>query len=125
VPRKGAYRLPAGVEARLLAVLDHSEREFGLAARDRYAALILQAMQDVADDPQRPGSKSEPAIDEKVRFYHLKHSRDRVGHPTGRVRRPRHILVYEPASDGAVDILGLIPDMIPVELALPRFTERG
>ena len=117
----GRYRLPAPVEARIRALLDASAEAFGPAARDRYAALIVRAMQDVADDPGRPGATAEPDIDPTARFYHLRLSRDRVGHPPGRVRTPRHILVYEVAADGVVDILGLIPDMIPAGIALPRF----
>jgi hypothetical protein len=37
------------------ALLDEGELAFGVAARDRYAALIVQVMQDVADNPRRPG----------------------------------------------------------------------
>lgn len=117
----GAYRLPAHVEARILALLDQSAQAFGEAARDRYAALIVQAMQDVADHPHRPGAKSAPEVDPSVLFYHLRHSRTRVGKPSGRVRKPRHVLVYEVAQDGTVEILGLIPDMIPTDEAVSRF----
>lgn len=106
---------------RLPALLDDSAEQFGEAARDRYAALIIRAMQDVADDPARLGAKPDPAVDPVALFYHLRHSRDRVVEPSGRVGRPRHVLVYERAGDGAVDILGLIPDMIPLAEALPRF----
>lgn len=117
----GTYRLPSRVEARIAALLDEGAEAFGEAARDRYAALIVQAMQDVADDPRRNGAKADPAADPAALFYHIRHSRDRVGDPPGRVGKPRHVLVYEPATDGAVDILGLIPDAIPPPLALPRF----
>ena len=68
-----------------------------------------------------PDAKSEPEIDQTTLFYHLRHSRERVGNPPGRVRKPRHVLVYEPAADEAVDILGLIPDRIPTAVALSRF----
>lgn len=117
----GAYRLPRLVEARIIALLDEGAQMFGEAARDRYAALILRAMQDVAEDPGRPGSRTDPAIDPTARYYHLRHSRDRVGMPPGRVRTPRHVLVYDLAADGVVDILGLVPDRIPLDIAMPRF----
>ena len=108
----------------MLALLDESAKRFGEDARDRYATLIQQAMQDVADDPARPGTQTEPAVDPTARFYHIRHSRDRVGNPSSRVRTPRHVLVYEIATDGAagtIDILGFIPDMIPFDIAMPRF----
>lgn len=94
---------------------------FGELARERYAALIVQAVGDVADNPHRHGARTEPTVDPDALFYHLRHSRDRVRSGIGRVKQPRHILIYEVASDGVVDILGLIPDRIPPEIAFPRF----
>jgi toxin ParE1/3/4 len=117
----GVYRLPIHVEERIGTVLDAGAEAFGEAARERYAAVILRAMQDVADNPGRPGSMADTDADPTALFYHIKHSRDRAGQPGNRVGRPRHILVYEPAGDGVVDILGLIPDVIPSEIALPFF----
>lgn len=114
------YRLPTHVEERLLALLDEGAENFGNLVRDRYAALILRAMQDVANNPLRPGSTSDPAIDPRARFYHLRYSRTKLP-ARSRIGTPRHILVYEVGEDGVVDILGLIPDMIPPSLALPRF----
>ena len=117
----GVYRLPTHVEERIAKVLEEGAEEFGDAARDRYATLILRAMQDVADNPGRPGSKADTKIDPTALFYHLRHSRERAAGPADRVGKPRHILVYELAGDGVVDILGLIPDVIPFEVALPVF----
>ncbi|WP_284947596.1 hypothetical protein [Acidisoma cladoniae] len=109
----------------MIDLLDRGAQLFGEAARDRYATLILQAMQDVADDPRTPGARPERGIDPAVLFYHLRHSRNRVEDTSRRVHSPRHILVYEPAADGSVNILGLIPDMIPPAVAVPRFIEGG
>jgi len=117
---QGRYRLPAHVDARIMAMLDEGAAKFGPAVRDRYAALILRAMQDVADVPDRPGSRVDQAIDSHVLFYHLRHSRARMK-SSRRIGQPRHILVYEVGADGIIDILGLIPDMIPKGIALPRF----
>jgi len=105
----------------MISLLDEGAARFGQIVRDRYARLIIQAMRDVADKPYRPGVTSEPAIDPLALFYHLRHSRMRAGPPNNRIGKPRHILVYEVASDGVVDILGLIPDSMPFDLALARF----
>ncbi len=102
-------------------MLDEGAETFGEAARDRYAALILRAMQDVAENPKRPGVKPDPNVDPTALFYHLKHSRDRVAPHAARVGKPRHILVFEIGENDVVNILGLIPDMIPFEVALPRY----
>ncbi len=78
--------------------------------RERYATLFVTAMRDVAADPGRPGSRTEPAVDADLRTYHLGHSRGRVPVAAGRVRKPRHALVYCVAADGVVDILGIVHD---------------
>ncbi len=115
------YRLAAPAEARILALLDDSAAQFGTAARDRYAVLILQAMRDLAEDPHRLGVRAEPGIDPDVGFYHLRHSRNRGAKRLGRVQKPRHVIVFRIASDGIVDILGVIPDVVPAEVAVTRF----
>lgn len=114
------YRLGARVAARIRALLIDGEDRFGPLARDRYAALILQAIRDVAEEPDRSSARRVPFADRKARLYHLRHSRERVPDPPGRVGDPRHILVYEIGADGIVNILGLIPDRVPMEVALPR-----
>ena len=55
-------------------ILDISERSFGTAAADRYAAHLFQAMADVADDPYRPGSTPFGEKDGTIRLYHMRHS---------------------------------------------------
>jgi toxin ParE1/3/4 len=105
----------------MLNLLDDGAATFGEAARNRYAILILQAMQDVADNPKRLGARADTDVDPTALFYHLKHSRNRVGQSADRVGKPRHVLVYETAEHGVVDILGLIPDVIPLDIAMPRF----
>lgn len=106
-------------------MLDAGVPEFGEDARDRYAALVVRAMQEAADDPRRPAAESEPGHDPSIKFHHLRPSRDRVPDPPGRVRDPRHVFVHREAADGVVDILGLIPDAIPRPVALPRFVPEG
>ena len=49
------FRLSAPAEADLDRILDWSEERFHAVGRMRYAALLVQAMQDLADDPQREG----------------------------------------------------------------------
>jgi toxin ParE1/3/4 len=108
----------------MVAILARSERKFGSAARDRYAALLLQAMRDVADDPTRSGATLDHAIDPTCRFYHIRHSRIRVPDPPIRVGEPRHVLAYEVAADGVTDIIAIVPDAVPRELAIARIRQR-
>jgi toxin ParE1/3/4 len=111
------WRLAASAEAQLARILADSLQGWGTSGRDRYAALLITAMQDVADEPDRLGSKR---IERELRVYHVRHSRRRVTDPPGPVRRPRHLLVYERAPDGIVDIVGLFYDGIPIDLGIRR-----
>lgn len=77
----------------LAQILRDSEIHFGAAARDRYEALIEQAIHDLISNPERPGVQTVKGY---LR-YHLRHSRNRV--TSGRVRYPRHILVCRIQGD--------------------------
>lgn len=115
------WRLSRPAETQLAHILANSLQGWGGSGRDRYAALVIAAMQDVADDPVRNGSRQ---IEGALRIYHIRHSRRRTPDRSGRVRRPRHVLVYETAADGVVDILGLFYDGIPSELGVRRIIDQ-
>jgi toxin ParE1/3/4 len=80
----------------------------------RYEALLAQAAVDLAQDPRRPGAR----VVGSVLVYHLVHSRDRVPDPPGRVRRPRHLLVARPGTDGVLDVLGIVHERMLLGRAL-------
>ncbi|MBI3514087.1 MAG: type II toxin-antitoxin system RelE/ParE family toxin, partial [Proteobacteria bacterium] len=48
------YRLAAPAEAQIHEILSWSHQNFGRRASERYAALLVAAMADIADDPTRP-----------------------------------------------------------------------
>jgi toxin ParE1/3/4 len=115
------WRLSRPAETQLAQILANSLQGWGRVGRDRYAALVIAAMQDVADDPLRNGSKQ---IEGALRIYHIRYSRRRMPDASDRVRRPRHILVDETATDGVTDILGLFYDGIPSELGVSRIIDQ-
>ena len=45
------------------------------------------------------GSKAEPRLGEGVRIWHLRLSRDHVDLVSGRVKNPRHFLIYRVEGD--------------------------
>jgi toxin ParE1/3/4 len=58
--------------------MEWSLKEFGERAALRYDALIKQALRDIGEDPERPGSKEKrDLMIEGVRAYHLSFSRNR------------------------------------------------
>ena len=70
-------------------ILEESEENFGPAARERYESLVLQALEDLLDNPTRPGVRQVAGR----LHYHLRHSRTRVPKERGRVRAPRHLII--------------------------------
>lgn len=64
--------------------MEWSVKEFGNRTALRYDALIKQALKEIGEDPERPGSKEKPEIMiEGVRAYHLSFSRQ-AGEPAWR-----------------------------------------
>lgn len=93
------YRLSGPAKADVVKILAWTERQFGEAARVRYATLITAALHDVSSQPDRVGSIRRPELGEGVRSWHLSLSRERARTVTGIVRRPRHFLIYRIEGD--------------------------
>jgi hypothetical protein len=92
--------------------------------QSRYRALIKQAVHDIGDDPERPGSKGMPDIlVDGARIYHLEYSRARVSGV--RVKEPRHFLLYRCRPDGVIEIARLLRDGSDLGRHLPEGYERG
>lgn len=104
-------------ERDLRAILLWSETEFGNTAADRYQALIAQAMVDLAENPFRPGAKQREDLLPGIYTYHLAFSRQHV--PEGRVKSPRHFLVYRIMMD-RIEILRALHDSRDLDLHIPR-----
>ena len=114
------FRLSASAETAIDDILVRSERTFGELARERYAALFVAAMTDVADDLNRPGVKRIETSRHPLALYHIGRSRERVADPPGRVGEPRHLIVFRQAADGVVEILGVIHERMLRGRALRR-----
>jgi toxin ParE1/3/4 len=106
-------------EQDIASVLVWTEEHFGDQARLRYEALLIQAIIDVAKCPDLPGSHSRPEIAAAARTYHIFFSRSHVAAEMGRVRRPRHFLLYRTRSDGAVEIGRVLHDSVDLARHLP------
>ena len=115
-----AFRLTGPAEAELDDILDWSEQNFHEIGRIRYAALLVQAMQDIADDPQRYGAEWLRAAGQRVGLYHAWHSRTHTADPADRIQAPRHLIVFRIAEDGVVDILGFVHESMLRGRALNR-----
>lgn len=120
-----AFRLARPAEDELASILAWSEERFDAEARRRYARLAVQAFQDIADDPRRPGVRRVEARGSVLFLYHLRSSRGSVPEALGRVRDPRHMIVFMVAEDGVVEILGLVHDRMLKSRAMRRIAGRS
>lgn len=113
------FRLSPQAVRDIEIILAWTHEEFGEEARRRYETLLAKAMTDVAESPNRAGSHDRPEIAPTARTYHLRHSRDRVAKSTGKVRRPRHFLLYRISDDGNIDIGRVLHDGMDLKRHLP------
>ena len=103
----------------MIDIMHWSLKEFGEDAALRYDALMTQALRDVADDPERPGSQQRPELAEGVLIYHLRFSRDRARSALGIVKQPRHFVVYR-RRDRTIDVLRVLHDARDLQRHVPE-----
>ena len=80
------YRLSAAAQADLSNILAWTYERFCESARERYEALVVAAVRDIAAQPDRAGSIERPELGEGVRSWHLRLSRERARLAPGIVR---------------------------------------
>jgi toxin ParE1/3/4 len=112
--------ISAAAERDIHSILAWTHEHFGPQGRLRYEALLIRAILDVADDPQRAGSQIRPEIHPAARTYHLRHSRDRVEPAGDRVRRPRHFLLYRVGDGGRVEVGRVLHERMDLPQHLPE-----
>src|SRR5580765_6549481 len=107
-------------ERDLIEILAWTHEEFGEQARLRYEALLIRAISDIVSDPNLSGSMQRPEIADSARTYHLVHSRNHVAIGIGRVKRPRHFLLYRSRVHGAIEIGRVLHDSMDFEGHVPE-----
>jgi toxin ParE1/3/4 len=107
-------------ERDIKSILAWTHEQFGEEGRLRYEALLVRAILDVAAEPNRTGSQTRPEIAAAARTYHLCHSQSRVRAAVGRVRRPRHFLLYRTRDDGRVEIGRVLHERMDLAQHLPE-----
>ncbi|MBE0530056.1 MAG: type II toxin-antitoxin system RelE/ParE family toxin [Rhodospirillales bacterium] len=76
---KGRYRLTRAADSDIEGILAESGRLFGPLQRERYARLIEQAVEWVAGEPDRPGSRPREELCAGVRSFHVELAAGRRG----------------------------------------------
>jgi toxin ParE1/3/4 len=113
-----AYRLTRTAEEQIDAILLKSAQDHGLKTAGRYGQLILTVMAALGEAPKMIGSVDVPHLG-GVRAYPTRLGRRWVK-PARRIATPRHLIVYRMASDGVVEILGLVHDRMMLSRAARR-----
>lgn len=113
------FRLSPQAEEDIEAILAWSHKQFGEQVRLRYEELIVQALLDLASNPARAGTQARPELARGAFTYHLCYSRDHVGRAIGRIRKPRHFLLFRVADDGCLEIGRVLHDSMDLERHLP------
>lgn len=113
------YRLSAAAQADIVDILARTEERFGKFARARYETLIVTAIRDIAEDPERPGAPLRPELGVGARSWHFRLSRDRARRQSGPVRRPRHLIVFRIGKGGIVEIGRVLHDAMELERHRP------
>lgn len=86
--------------------------------RLRYQELLAQTLIDLGANPERVGSVTRPEISQAARSYHLSFSRMRVSSTIGRVRRPRHFVVFRIVED-VLEVARILHDSMDLTQNLP------
>lgn len=113
------FRFSPDAERDIQAILAWTHGQFGEQTRLRYEELLVQAILDVADEPGRIGTQERPDLAKGAKAYHLRHSRDQVSRSVGRIRKPRHFLLFRVAPDGCVEIGRVLHDSVDLVRHLP------
>jgi toxin ParE1/3/4 len=104
----------------IASILAWTEENFGPQTLKRYAKLIATAIEQVAENPERAGSRQRQEIAEHCRTYHLYYSRKSAGRAGDRIRQPRHLLLYRVTESNIVEIGRVLHDSMDLHANLPE-----
>lgn len=113
------YRLSRAASEDIEDILVYTEEQFGLLTAQRYGALLVTALGDIALDPALFGSVSRKDIGADVRSYHLRYSRIRARGTSGAAGAPRHFLFYRSLDPVTVGIGRVLHDAMDISRHLP------
>lgn len=109
------YALSAAAEEDLIDIFEWTLRTFGPQAKVRYEALIAAALDDIAEDPFRAGSRTHPLLSADMRKWHLRSSIRRGGaHPAS----ASHAIFYRVERPDFLAVMRILHDTMDVRRGL-------
>jgi toxin ParE1/3/4 len=109
----------------IAGILAWTEQNFGPETSRRYAQLLATVLSKLGANPELGGSERRPEIAANCRTYHLFFSRKAAGRSGGRIRRPRHFLLYRVTETGTVEVGRVLHDSIDLNAHLPEEYRRS
>jgi toxin ParE1/3/4 len=104
----------------IASILAWTQENFGPQTMNRYSKLIQTAIEEIGEDPKLAGSTGRLEIGEHCRTYHLCHSRKKAGRVGGKIRHPRHFLLYRVTETNVVEIGRVLHDSMELEAHIPE-----
>jgi toxin ParE1/3/4 len=100
------FRLARPAQNDLANILATSAERWGIEGRQRYAAVLVAAMRQVAAEPEGPLTKKRPELRSGLRSFHIRYARSTPA--TAGVRRPVHVIYYRVAREGVIEIVRVL-----------------
>jgi toxin ParE1/3/4 len=100
------FRLARPAQLDLADILATSAERWGDQSRRRYAAVLADAMRQVAVEPDGPFTRKRPDLRSGIRSLHVRYARRSA--ESARVRRPVRILYYRIAQEGVIEIVRVL-----------------
>lgn len=100
------FRLSRAAQIDLARILATSEEHWGAEGRQRYTAVLTDAMRQVAAEPDGPLTKRRPDLRSGIRSFHVRHARRSI--LGAQVRTPVHVVYYRAAREGEIEIVRVL-----------------
>jgi toxin ParE1/3/4 len=100
------FRLARPAQIDLANILATSAERWGAEGRQRYAAVLADAIRQVAEEPEGRLTKKRSELRSRIRSFHVRYARR--SRDTAKVRRPVHVLYYRVAQKGVIEIVRVL-----------------
>ena len=117
------FRLARPAQIDLANILATSAERWGTDGRQRYAAVLADAMRQVAAEPNGPLTKKRPDLRGGIRSFHVRYARRSAD--TAKVRSPVHVLYYRIAQEGVIEIIRVLHERMDPSRHLDELSTLG
>lgn len=115
------FRLSRLAQADLARILATSIERWGIEGRQRYAAMLADAIRKVAAEPESPTTRARSELAPGLRSLHLQYSRAEARR--AKVKRPPHILYYRVIAPDVIEIVRVLHERMDPSRHLRRRPE--